>query len=93
MYILITPAIEQMLHGQYLFGQQTGEWGPYDALTPTKKMMVWLCRLRGGAMWVSNCLFGVVYFDLGDGGGVFDNRFCFSVPKPYSSLLFVRWVL
>ena len=25
-----------------------------------------------GAMWVSNFLFGVVYFDLGDGEGVHD---------------------
>ena len=27
---------------------------------------------EGGGMWVSNCLFGVVYFDLGDGEGVHD---------------------
>ena len=39
-------------------------------------------------MWVSNCLFGVVYFDLGGGGGggggVFDNHFVFSVPMAYT---------
>ena len=29
-------------------------------------------------MWVRNCLFGVVYFDLGDGEGVHDLTFCFS---------------
>ena len=56
-YILITPAVEQMLYGRYLFGQQTGEWVPYEALTPTEKMTVWLRRLRGegGALWVSKC--------------------------------------
>ena len=70
-----------------------GEWGPYDALTPTEKMTVWLHRLRGGAMWVSNCLFGVVYFDLGDGGGVCDNHFVFSAPMAYSCPFCVRWVL
>ena len=44
-YILISPAIEQMLYGRYLFGLQTGEWGPYEALTPTEKPTVWLHRL------------------------------------------------
>ena len=48
MYILILPAMEQMLYGWYLFGQQMGEWGPYEALTPTEKLMVWLCRFQGG---------------------------------------------
>ena len=72
-----------MLYGQYLFGLQTGEWGPYEALTPTEKLTVWLCRLQGGALWVSKHLFGVVYFDLGDGGGVFDNHFVFSAPMAY----------
>ena len=47
----------------------------------------------GGALWVSKRLFGVVYFDLGDGGGVFDNRFVFSAPMVYSCLFCVRWVL
>ena len=44
-------------------------------------------------MRVSNCLFGVVYFDLGDGGGVFDNHFVFSAPMAYSCSFCVRWVL
>ena len=68
-------AIEQMLYGRYPFGQQMGEWGPYEALIPTEKMRVWLCRLQGG-------LVGVVIwcglFDLSDGGGVFDNHFVLS---------------
>ena len=38
-------------------------------------------------------IFGVVYFDLGDGGGVFDNRFVFSAPKVYIYQYCVRWVL
>ena len=50
MYILITPAVEQMLYGRYLFWQQMGELGPYEALTPTKKMMIWLRRLWGGGL-------------------------------------------
>ena len=44
-------------------------------------------------MWVSYCLFGVVYFDLGGGGGVFDNHFVFSAPMAYTYQLSVRWVL
>ena len=47
----------------------------------------------GGALWVSKHLFGVVYFDLGDGGGVLDNRFVFSAPMVYMCLCCVRWVL
>ena len=38
-----------MLYGLYVFAQATGEWGPYDALTPTEKMAIWLRRLRGAA--------------------------------------------
>ena len=92
-YILITLAIEQMLCGRYLFAQQTGEWGHYDALTPTEKLAVWLRRLWGGALWASKCIFGVVYFDLGDGGGVFDNLSVFSAPMAYMCLCCARWVL
>ena len=92
-YILISPAVEQMLYGRYLFGLQTGEWGPYEALTPTEKIVVWLRRLWGGALWVSKRLFGVVYFGLGDGGGVFDNRFVFSAPMAYMYGFCHRWVL
>ena len=44
-------------------------------------------------MWVSSCLFGVVYFDLGDGGGVFDHHFVFSAPMAFMCLFCVRWVL
>ena len=58
-----------------------GEWGSYEALTPTEKMTVWLHWLRG-AMQESNCLFGVVYFfDLGGGGSVFINCFVFFSPN------------
>ena len=49
------PVVEQQLYDQYVFAIQTGEWGPYEALTPTEKMCVWFCRLWG-ALWVSNCL-------------------------------------
>ena len=42
------PAIEQMLYGQYVFGIEMGEWGPYKALTPTEKFCVWLRWLSGG---------------------------------------------
>ena len=50
------PVIEQMLYEWYIFMVQTGEWGPYEALTPTKKIAVWLRWLRGIAVWVSNGL-------------------------------------
>ena len=65
------PAEEELLFSQYQFAVEMGEWGPYKALTPTQKFAIWLRRL-GGAMWVSNYLFGVVYFDLGDGESVHD---------------------
>ena len=42
MFILILQAVEQTLYGLYVFGQETGEWGPYEALTPTEKMVIWL---------------------------------------------------
>ena len=73
------PAIEQMLYGRYVFGIETGEWGPYEALTPTEKFCVWLRRLWGGL--VGELSFGVVYSDLGDGGGVLDDRFVFQPPR------------
>ena len=81
-YILITPAIEQMLYGWYLFGVQTGEWGHYEALTPTEKLMIWLRRLRGGLVgeWMS---FGVVYLTSVMVVVFFDNRFVFSAPRMY----------
>ena len=41
-------AIEQMLYGQYIFSIEMGEWGPYEALTPTEKFCVWLGWLWGG---------------------------------------------
>ena len=55
--ILIMPVVEQELYDRYVFAIQTGQWGPYEALTPTEKFCIWLCRLLGGgALWVSNCL-------------------------------------
>ena len=42
------PAIEHMLYGWYVFGVETGEWGPYEALTPTQKFCVWLRWPQGG---------------------------------------------
>ena len=47
----------------------------------------------GGLVGECKRLFGVVYFDLGDGGGVCDNRFVFSAPMAYSCLFCARWVL
>ena len=41
------PAVEQLLYDWYVFAVQTGEWGPYEALTPTEKMVVWLRQLWG----------------------------------------------
>ena len=70
--IWVSPAEEEELFSQYRFAVEMGEWGPYEALTPTQKLTIWLRQLGGGAMWVSNLSFGVVYFDLGDGEGVLD---------------------
>ena len=44
------PVIEQLFYDRYVFAVEMGEWGPYDALTPTEKMCVWLCRLWGGGL-------------------------------------------
>ena len=41
------PVIEQQLYDRYLFAVNMGEWGLYDALTPTEKMCVFLRQLRG----------------------------------------------
>ena len=46
-YILITPVVEQMLYDWYVFAVEMEEWGPYEALTPTEKMAIWLRQLRG----------------------------------------------
>ena len=43
----MTLAIEQMLYSRYVFGVETGEWGPYEALTPTEKFCEWLRWLWG----------------------------------------------
>ena len=72
MLIHITPVVEQGLYDQYIFGVETGQWGPYKALTPTEKYVIWLRRLWGGGPVGKYLSFGVVYFDLGDGGGVLD---------------------
>ena len=76
----MTPAIEHMLYGRYVFGVETGESGPYKALTPTQKICVWL-RWLWGALCVSNCLLVWSIFDLSDGGGVLYDCFVFSAPK------------
>ena len=60
-----------MLYDRYVFAVETGEWGSYEALTPTKKMVIWLRQLQG-ALWVSNCLLVWSIFDLDGGGGVLD---------------------
>ena len=39
--------VEQLLYNWYIFTVQMGEWGLYEALTPTKKMVVWLRQLWG----------------------------------------------
>ena len=41
------PVVEQQLYDRYLYMVNTGEWGPYDALTPTEKMSIFLRRLQG----------------------------------------------
>ena len=58
--IWILPAVEQMLYDRYLFGLQMREWGPYETLTPTEKLTVWLRRLRGGLVG-EQMSYGVVY--------------------------------
>ena len=70
--IWISLPEEEELFGRYRFAVETGEWGPYEALTPTHKLTIWLRRLWGGGMWVSNCLLVWSIFDLGDGEGVLD---------------------
>ena len=73
------PVVEQQLYDRYLFAVNTGEWGPYEALTPTEKMVIFLRWLRGccvGKKWS----YGVVYFDLG-GGGMQINHFVFQPPR------------
>ena len=47
---------ERELFERYLFARQMGEWGVYDSLSPTQKLVIFLWRLRGGGMWVSNDL-------------------------------------
>ena len=47
MYILIMPIVEQILYDQYVFTVEMGEWGLYEALTPTEKMAIWLQWLWG----------------------------------------------
>ena len=55
--VWVSPAEEEELFSRYRFAVEMGEWGPYEALTPTQKLTIWLRQLRGGgAMWVSNCL-------------------------------------
>ena len=46
----MSPAVEHMLYGGYVFDMETGEWGPYEALTPTQKFCVWLRQLWGGGL-------------------------------------------
>ena len=70
--MLILPVVEQELYDRYIFAVETEEWGPYEALTPTKKLVVWLRWLWGWGPVGEKLSFGVVYFDLGGGGGVFD---------------------
>ena len=71
MLIWISLAEEEELFGRYRFAVETGEWGPYEALTPTQKYVIWLRHLWGGHVG-EQLSFGVVYFDLGDGEGVLD---------------------
>ena len=46
--IWISPAEEEELFGWYRFAVEMGEWGPYEALTPTQKFAIWLRWLWGG---------------------------------------------
>ena len=62
MYVLYLLVIEQMLYDWYAFVVETGEWGPYEALTPTKKMVIWQRWLWGGGPVGEQWSSGVVYF-------------------------------
>ena len=38
-----------------LFTHETGEWEPYQSLSPTEKYAIWLRWCQGG-VWVSTCI-------------------------------------
>ena len=42
MLMWISPAEDETLFGWYHFTVEMGEWGPYEALTPTEKYVVWI---------------------------------------------------
>ena len=73
--------VEQLLYDRYVFAVEMGEWGPYEALTPTKKMCIWLHRLWGGALWVSNCLLVWSILTLMKVVVCLINRFVFQPPR------------
>ena len=46
--IHFTKEQEEALYQTLLFAQETGEWGPYNQLSPTEKYVVWVQTCRGG---------------------------------------------
>ena len=87
--ILITPVVEQELYDWYVFAVEMGEWGPYEALTPTEKLVIWFQRLWG-ALWVSNCLLVWSILTLVVVAVCLINRFVFSAQRAYMCPSLVR---
>ena len=84
--------MEQTLYDWYVFVVKTGEWGPYEALTPTEKMVIWLRWLWGGGLWVSNGLMVWSIFDLGGGVVCLINLFVFQPRRASMYQFLIRWV-
>ena len=90
--VLFIQFEEERLYSLYLQAPESGEWGPYDTLTPTQKLCV-VKEVLEGAVWVSNGLFlvwSVLYLGGGGGGGggMWFNNSCFSGPEAYTSSVF-----
>ena len=58
---------EKALFLLYIQACKSGEWGAYDALTPTQKFCIFL-RWCMGCHVGRYCSYIVVYFGHGDGG-------------------------
>ena len=69
----MSPAIEQMLYGWYLFGVEMGKWGALQGPHSHAKILCMAQEAPGGpcglviVVWCGLFFFS---FDLGDGGGV-----------------------
>ena len=71
MLILITPVVEQGLYDRYVFSVETREWGALRGPHSHGKICHMAEEVLGGPVG-KYLSFGMVYFDLGDGGGVLD---------------------